>query len=108
MAVQQKDWYAWVDEMPPPPSHLHVVGELLAPNPGVEALLTVKEPQGINPGVLLLDLHLIQKPGMWPQVMTWVQARYEKTLVPVSPKYSEVQVSLNGNPLITVPVVEIH
>jgi hypothetical protein len=66
--MQTKDWYAWLNLMPPPPDDFHVIGDVLVSNPGVQAHLCVKEPQGINPGVLLLDLHLAQLPGMWPQV----------------------------------------
>ncbi|HJU40844.1 MAG TPA: hypothetical protein VJ724_14835, partial [Tahibacter sp.] len=86
--MNTRNWYAWINKMPPPPDDFHVVGEVEVPNPGIEALLTVRSPQGINPDILLLDLHLFQKPGVWPQVVTWVQARYDKVLKPGSPCYT--------------------
>ena len=38
----------------------------------------MREPQGINPAILMLDLHLVQKPGMWPQVLAVAHARYDR------------------------------
>lgn len=76
--IKSRDWHAWIDMMPPGPNHLHVVGEVYVPNPGINPILVPREPQGINPRILLLDLLLIQSPGMWPQVFVWKQARYDK------------------------------
>ena len=87
--METRNWYAWINTMPPKPDDFHIIGEVFVGNPGVEALLTPKQPQGINPRIFLLDLHLIQKPGMWPQVMTWVQARYDFIIRPGEPPYSE-------------------
>ena len=106
--MDTKNWYAWINLMPPPPDDFHVIGEIFVGNPGVEALLCVKEPQGINPAILLLDLHLVQKPGMWPQVMTWVQARYDKILRPRSTKYTQVEIFLNGVSIVQTPVEEVR
>jgi hypothetical protein len=104
MSIANRDWYAWIDEMPPPPNHLHVVGDVFVGNPGVEALLTMKEPQGTDPAVLLLDLHLVQRPGMWSPVMTWIQARYDRTLPPGGPRFVGVQVLLNDSQLARMSV----
>ena len=78
--AKTREWYAWNNLMPPRPFQFHIIGEVQVPNPGVEALLVPREPQGTNPRHILLDLILIQKPGIWPQVLTWVQARYDKVL----------------------------
>jgi hypothetical protein len=94
--MQTRNWYAWLNKMPPGPNSLHVVGEVFVGNPGMQAELTIKEPQGINPAILLLDLHVTQRPGMWPQVMTWVQARFDKVIVPGSPNYTDVEVFAIG------------
>lgn len=92
----------------PKTDDFHVTGDVLVGNPGIEAHLTEKGPQGINPDILLLDLHLAQKPGMWPQVMTWVQARYDRVLSPESQRYSKVEVLLNGEPIAKMDVDEVH
>ena len=107
--METKDWYAWVNLMPPKPDDFHVIGEILVGNPGIQAQLSVKEPQGINPNILLLDLHLVQQPGLWPQVMTWVQVRYDKILTPRSPRFEQVDIFFDGTsigPLISVDEVQ--
>lgn len=106
--MNTKNWYAWINLMPPKPDDFHVVGEVFVSNPGVQAELSPKEPQGINPSILLLDLHLVQRPGMWPQVMTWVQCRYDKILGPTSPKYTDVEIFHEGTSIATVKVDEVH
>ena len=83
-----RDWYAWNDLMPPKPDVFHVVGEVQVPNPGVKAILVPRNPQGINPKILLLDLLLVQRPGIWPQIVVWTQATYEK----VNATYSAAQI----------------
>lgn len=102
--MNTRNWYAWIDKMPPPPDAFHVVGEVEVPNPGVEALLCVRSPQGINPAILLLDLHLVQKPGMWPQVLTWVQTRYDRVLPPGSLDYTNVEIFYQNQSIAQMPV----
>jgi hypothetical protein len=94
--------------MPPKPDDFHVIGEVLVSNPGVRAELCVREPQGINPAVLLLDLHLVQQPGSWPQVMSWTQARYDRVISPNSTPYTNVEIFSGGNSIAPIPVDEIH
>jgi hypothetical protein len=87
--------------MPPGPHTLHVRGEVFAGNPGLEAFLTVTEPQGIVPNILFLDLHTFQRPGIWPQHTTWVPAAYEK--VP-SPNYTDVEIFEGGTSIARIKV----
>ena len=104
--VETRDWYAWNNLMPPKPDDFHVVGEVLVGNPGIQAVLTPKEPQGINPDILLLEMFLIQQPGIWPQVQTWVPARYDKILQ--NSTYKSVEVFCGDDVIATVPVVDVH
>ncbi len=97
-----KNWYAWFNKMPPKPGDLHVIGEMEVPNSGVYAVLTKRQPQGINPQILLLDLLLIQKPGIWPQVTTSVQARYDE--VAVGGDYKEVNVLCSGDVITRISI----
>jgi hypothetical protein len=53
---------------------VYVSGEVEVANPGVEARLSPILDE--NPDVLLLRLDLIQRPGQWPQRLTWVPAMY--------------------------------
>jgi hypothetical protein len=103
--IKTRDWYAWLNLMPPPPDDFHVVGEVYVPNPGVDPFLTPKNPQGINPQILLLDLYLIQRPGIWPQVFVWKQARYDKI---GGARYTQVQVFCGDELIADIPVQEVH
>ncbi|MHB8519868.1 MAG: hypothetical protein ACYDH9_03830 [Limisphaerales bacterium] len=103
--ISTRHWYAWNDLMPPKPNHLHVVGEAQVGNPGVVALLSPKEPQGINPAILLLDLHLVQQPGNWTQQITWAQAGYTKI---ENGTYHEVAIYFGGKEVAKIPVEDVH
>lgn len=105
--AKTRDWYAWINRMPPPPDELHVVGEVLVPNPGVDPLLVPKEPQGINPQILLLELFLCQRPGNWPQVLVWKQARYDKVLRR-GQSYKQVQIFCGDQSIALIDVEEAH
>ncbi|OLF53403.1 hypothetical protein [Pseudomonas chlororaphis] len=96
MTTNCKNWHAWLDTMPPRPNELHVVGDIEVANPGVKAYLTVRVPQGINPAILQLELHLFQRPGQWIQQITCTQVRFTRVLPPGSPLYTAVEVFHNG------------
>ena len=98
--IATRDWYAWNDTMPPKPDVFHVVGEVQVPNPGVDVMLVPRNPQGINPKILLLDIHLSQRPGIWPQVVVWKQARYDKT----NAVYESVQIFFGDDTIVNIPV----
>lgn len=92
MAIETRGWQAWLDTMPPKPHTLHVSGDVVVANPGVQALLTMREPQGFNPAVLMLDLHLVQQPGGWIQVLAVAPARFERVMPPNSAPYRSVDI----------------
>lgn len=98
--IETRDWYAWNNTMPPKPDDFHVTGEVQVGNPGVDVLLTPRTPQGFNPRVLLLDLVLAQRPGLWPQVVVWKPARYDKT----NADYDQVQIFHESSPIATIDV----
>jgi hypothetical protein len=77
--AKTQNWYAWLNTMPPKPDDFHVTGEVRVGNPGIYVLLVKKQFQVFGPLILLLDLHLVQRPGLWPQVISWVPARYDET-----------------------------
>ena len=100
-------WHAWINQMPPGPKSIHVVGDILVSNPGVEAILTMRQPQGINPDILMLDLSLVQKPGVWPQVVTNAQARFDRVLLQSEPAYTSVDIFLGPEKIITIDHIDI-
>jgi hypothetical protein len=92
MTTQCRDWHAWLNTMPPKPDVLYVVGDVLVNNPGVQPHLTMREPQGSNPTIIILDLTLVQKPGTWPEVKTCASARFDRVIPPKGPNYSAVEI----------------
>lgn len=100
--IESRDWYAWLNIMPPPPDDFHVTGEVYVPNPGVEAFLAPRVPQGINPAILQLDIHLYQKPGMWTQQFVWKTVRYDKAGRNI--QYTQVQIFCGEKIIADIPV----
>jgi len=97
-----QNWHAWINKMPPPPDELHVRGQVTVPNPGVDVFLYKKVPQGINPSILLLDLVLVQRPGIWPQMVTSKGAVYDEVGRTLS--YGTVEIHGQSQPPISIPV----
>ena len=62
---------------PPGPHHFYVRAKVQVPTPGYTASLKKAVPQGINPAILILDVVTKKKPGIWPQVITVVDANYD-------------------------------
>ncbi|MGF6401123.1 hypothetical protein ABH905_004789 [Pseudomonas frederiksbergensis] len=106
MNINSKDWYAWLNTMPPKPDDFHVVGDVEVANPGIEACLTMRSPQGIVPQALMLDLHLVQRPGNWIQQLSWTQARFDRVMPPNSPVYTTVEIFYEGKRIAFIE--EIH
>ncbi|MEQ9403924.1 MAG: hypothetical protein RIM99_10080 [Cyclobacteriaceae bacterium] len=104
--TETKGWFAWNNLMPPGPPSFYVKGLVQVSNPGVFAQLVYKVPQGINPDILLLDLVLIQRPGIWPRPLTWVEARYHSTGVDL--KYTDVNIFCGDQLIAEIPVQDIH
>lgn len=95
-------WHAWLDKMPPPPDALHVRGSVTVPNPGVDVALYKRVPQGVNPTILLLNLVLVQRPGIWPQVITAKPVAYDE--VGRSLNYNTVEIGSEGQSGFSIPV----
>lgn len=102
--IQTRDWYAWNNLMPPRPDAFHLVGEVQVPNPGVDVLLVPRNPQGINPQILLIDLVLVQQPGIWPQMVIWKPARYDKVKV----TYTNVEIFFDNQSIASIPVDNVQ
>ncbi|MDJ0616240.1 MAG: hypothetical protein QNJ63_05700 [Calothrix sp. MO_192.B10] len=101
-----RDWYAWNNLMPPKPDDFHVVGEVEVGNPGIVAKLYPRVPQGINPEILLMNLVLIQQPGIWPQIVTWIPARYDKVIM--NSMYKRVNIFCEDNIIADIEVEDVH
>jgi len=97
-----ENWLAWLDFMPPGPRCLHVFGEVVVGNLGIDAVLRRKVPQGFNPAILMLDLSLVQKPGIWPELVTKKHALYDE--VNADDLYSEVSILCEDDIVADIPV----
>lgn len=74
-----RNWSAVHDFMPPRPARLRVRGECTFPTPGFKVTLRKKEPQGINPTILILEKIVVSPTGLEPQVVTTIPVGYEET-----------------------------
>jgi hypothetical protein len=83
---------------------LLVAGDVRVGNPGIEAVLHYAVPQGINPKILVLDLSLKQRPGVWPAVETWDSTKY----VRISKPGQYDQVEIRNKPLGNLMLKVIH
>jgi hypothetical protein len=104
--VKTTNWHAWNNKMPPKPDDFHVTGQVEVPNYGVAAKLVYRVPQGIKEKILLLDLVLIQQPGIWPSAVTLAQARYDQT--PPVVDYDRVEIFCGKESIASVKVEDIH
>jgi hypothetical protein len=94
------DWKAWHDNQPPGPATLHVIGKCAFPDSGYTVELKPHEPQGINPGIYLLD-KIVNVPTHVSHHPSTLDVKYsEKTTV----KYSEVHILPDD---VHVPVKEV-
>jgi hypothetical protein len=74
------------------------------PTPGYAARLEPATPQGFNPSILLLNLLIDPPHGQQIDVLSTIEARYEKPHY--TGHYSDVTL-LNGRQSVTVPVIVI-
>lgn len=98
----EESWSAVHDFMPPNPPRLRVHGVLVMPTPGYRLTLTRAVPQGINPDILLLDLHTEPPSGIVRQVLSPTTVSYQET---TDTRYTSVHILPNG---ISIEVEEVH
>lgn len=65
------------NRQPPGPASFYVVATVQVPSPGYTATLKKAVPQGTIPTILLLKVVTKKKLGIWPPVVTDVDARYD-------------------------------
>lgn len=104
---KDSEWYGWINAMAPGPSALHVVGTFAVANPGVLPVLSQRVPQGINPTILQLELSFVQQPGVWPDIVVYKQARFDKVLCPSATEPTIVEVLCDTSPVATIKPVKL-
>lgn len=75
-----RNWVAYETSPSANVTVANVTGQVEVHNPGIKAKLSYV-PNDLNPSVLLLRIDFVQRPGVWPEVMTWVTASYSGVLV---------------------------
>jgi hypothetical protein len=73
---------AWIDAMPPAPPRLIVTGEIEVPTSGWKAELVRKQPQGINPMILLLEVDAQAPTGKVSQIVQNLPLRFQEPAAP--------------------------
>ncbi len=96
------DWKAVHDFMPPTPARLRVSGRCTFPTPGFKVTLTKKQPQGINPNILILEKTVQAPTGVEPQLVTTIAVNYEEK---TDKHYIEISILPDGT---TIPIQEVH
>lgn len=78
-----RNWVAYELSPVPNVTIAYVTGEVEVANPGIKVRLSpiISE----NPTVLVLRIDFIQRPGVWPDVLTWVTGKYAGALVDEGP-----------------------
>lgn len=87
------DWTAIHDFMPPRPPRLRVTGKCTFPTAGFKVVLKVKQPQGINPRILMLEKEVIPPAGPAADVVTTIDVRFEEK---TDANYTDVQILPDG------------
>jgi len=77
MVGECSEWSAWYDHMPVGPGTLTVTGKCKFPDTRYRIGLRRREPQGINPKDLLLELIVTEQRG-WADEETTLKAHYEE------------------------------
>ena len=103
---ETRNWSAWNNLRPPLPNTFSIEGEVKVPNPAVDVFMAVAEPQGFNPEVLLLDIHLLQRPGTWPARPVWRAVAYRRIIGATG--YTRVDLRHDGDTVAGVDVQNAH
>ena len=83
-----EDWSATLHH-----SELKVHGKCTFPTPGYKVTLKKKEPQGINPVILLLEKTVVAPTGIEPQHVVTIPVSFEEH---TSVHYHEVEILPDG------------
>ena len=87
------EWSATLFPEPDGPDELKVRGECTFPTPGFKVHLKRKEPQGINPAILILEKTVVPPTGIEQQRVVTVLVHFEESS---SVRYDEVEIVPDG------------
>ena len=87
------DWSATLHAEPKKHGELKVHGKCTFPTPGFKVHLKKKEPQGINPAILLLEKVVVAPTGIEPQRVVTLPVSFEEK---TTAHYEEVEILPDG------------
>jgi hypothetical protein len=85
---------AWIDKMPGKQNTLHVIGVVTVPTTGYKASLSEAHPPGINPKILILEVHKLKPSGPAGDMVSHIPVYFEKSH---SPDYTNVTIREDGD-----------
>ena len=102
-----KEWYSWINLMGSPYYEFHAIGEVYLPGyPETMPRLALKNPQGNNPEILLLELVFQRKPETSSRAFAWKAVRYDEAVHDRT--YVQVQVHYEGTIIANIPVEQVR
>lgn len=105
-SLENKEWKAWINLMPPPPFQLIVTGKVRTTAGNKVPHLAEASPQGINPKILILDLTIVQQGDVGTTDFEFRDARFEKPAE--KGQYTQVAIRYGGEAVATIEVEEAH
>lgn len=104
-APRNRNWSAWIDSQPPGPPRLHVTGEVEVSAGNKEPLLRERQPQGINPAILILDLEIHDTGGIGTQAFQFKTVRFHKPSVAPG-SLSMIEIAWEGSTIVTIDEIK--
>lgn len=101
-----RNWHAWVNLQPGSDRSLHVKGTVDVNSGGWQARLTKRSPQGFNPRILLLDLHVTPPSGPTILPMLSLDVRYDERNA--GNTYDRVEVYCGNERIADMQVEQAH
>jgi hypothetical protein len=102
--LQPKTFSAWINNLPGPGREptLIVTGKTELITESFQVTLVQRSPQGINPKILELEVHVIKPSGPVILPVTEKEVRYEATPVPIG-EYTDVHID-NGDDSFSISI----
>ena len=103
---EMSEFSAWINLMPGTEPTLIVIGKVVTNGGDLQPKLTIREPQGFNPAILLLDLTIEATGGVGTDDVAPRDVRFEK---PASQgQYTHVDIFYAGKSCLVIEVTEAH
>lgn len=106
MIPKCKNWRALVNSIPGRSAEVTVSGDVQVGNPGVGARLTQRVLDPARQNLWVLDLHLFQQPGMWPQILTYTQVKWARMMEVDESLVSSIEIVHQGELVVLIDQID--